>query len=103
MKYFYDAASKTIYAARDQPDILLTGQKNDSPGIWKVWATIEIARKGEGCDGSLNKCPIEQYLASRDTREDAIRNYVRSHYPKYPTIDYSQYSALRQDYCQGNY
>jgi hypothetical protein len=104
MNYYHDTATRTLYAVPSQPDIILTGQKNDSAGIWKVWATFEVIRGGhaKGCDGSLNQCPIEQYLAYQDSREDAIRHYKRSHYPKHTPINFESYIALRDQYCKSS-
>jgi hypothetical protein len=101
MNFHHDSTTKTLYAVADQPDIILTGVKNGSAGIWKVWATIEVMRGGHanGCDGSLNQCPTEQYSAHRDCREDAIRFFKRVHYPKHPKISVEEYTKLRSQYC----
>lgn len=102
MRYYHDFSTKTLYAVPDQPGIMLTGRTMNSAGIWKVWATFEVIRGGigKGCDGSLNQCPIGQYVASQDSKENAIRNYMRSFYPKHTEISFEEFTSLKGQYCK---
>ena len=97
MLYYYDNDLSVVYAVPKQPQIMKIGESTSSLGMWKVWVTIEVDRVGAEGKPIDNQCEIVEYHVSKDTRDEAIRNYKRNYYPKCLEINSDKYYQLKKN------